>query len=241
MPTRPYCIDAEWNGRADCTHCGVRHLMLFANLPESAFEHLLYPIDNLKYPKGSTLCEAGRNNGAVYSIRRGLVKLIHIAPDGVQRIVRLLGKGSVIGLELLDGTTGYQHSSVAITDLDVCRVPVETLTQLEKEFSDICLQIRLRLQDNLDQADKWITELNTGPAIHRVAYLLLMLHEFSNHKNGDIEILERNDMAAIIGTSTETVCRIIADLKRRKIVNKIVKHRHQLDIPALKFITEESD
>lgn len=239
MTRRPNCIDAEWVGRADCIHCAVRRLMLFSELPENAFEHLLSPIDNYRHRKGSILCVEGSNDGAVFTIRSGLVKLLNDKPDGVQRIVRLLGRGSVLGLELLDGSTGYRHSAIAVTDIDICRIPVDTLVQLEKRYSDICHQIRLQLQDNLDHADQWIIALNTGPAKNRVAHLLLMLHEFSTHANGDIEILGRDDMAAIIGSTPETVSRIIADLKRRNIVSKIENNQHRLDTNALQAITGE--
>ena len=99
MSRRPNCINVEWVGRADCAHCGVRHLMLFSTLPESAFEDILYPIDNMKYSRGSTLYKESDNDDGVYSVRRGLIKLLHLAADGTQRIVRLLGPGSVIGLE----------------------------------------------------------------------------------------------------------------------------------------------
>jgi CRP-like cAMP-binding protein len=128
--------------------------MLFSELPESAFEHLLLPITNIKYPGGCALYEEGGNDEAVYSIRNGLVKLQHLAPDGLQRIVRLLGFGSALGLELLDGGEGYRHSAVTLGNTDVCRIPLATLRKLEKEFPNLCHQIRLRLQDDLDKADR---------------------------------------------------------------------------------------
>ncbi len=88
--------------------------MLFSRLPDSAFEQLLQPIDHFLYAPGATIYEAGSHKNFIYSIRRGMVKLVHVTKDGSYRIVRLLGQGSAIGLELLDGTDAYHHTAIAI-------------------------------------------------------------------------------------------------------------------------------
>lgn len=213
--------------------------MLFSDLPESAFEDLVFPIDNMLYSSGSVLYQEGDDDAVLYSMRSGLVKLLHLAADGSRRIVRLLGPGSTLGLELLDGDKGYRHTAVALSEVDVCRIPVATLSKLERAFPDLCRQVRNRLQDNLDRADQWIMTLNSGPASQRVAHLLLMLDTLSSHQNGDIELLGREDMAAIVGTSLETVCRIIADLRRKHIINRISHGLHHLDVAALRTLTHD--
>jgi CRP-like cAMP-binding protein len=237
---RAYCTNAEWVGRADCKNCHVRNLMLFSGLPDDAFNRMLQPIDHFVFPPESLLHEYGRRGEAIFSIRRGLVKLINTAPGGAQRIVRLLGPGSSVGLELLDGEQSYRHSVVAINEVDACRIPVATVKQLQVEYPDLHNQVRERLQEQLDRADTWIVSMGTGPAKERVANLLLMLGDISGDANGDIHMLHRDDMAAIVGTSTETVSRIIAEFKRRRLVYKVATHLHRLDTEALIAIVGQS-
>jgi CRP-like cAMP-binding protein len=214
--------------------------MLFSGLPDTAFEHMLQPVDHFIFSPGGLLHEAGRHGESIFSIRRGLVKLINVAPVGVQRIVRLLGPGSSVGLELLDGGEGYRHSVVAVNQVDACRIPVATVKQLQAEYPVLHNQVRERLQEQLDRADAWIVSMGTGPAKERVANLLLMLGEVSGDANGDIEMLGREDMAAIVGNSTETVSRIIAELKRRRLVYKVAAHLYRLDTEALRAIVGQS-
>lgn len=234
-----YCTDAEWVGRADCKRCKIRNMMLFSGLPDTAFGKTLSPIDNFSYAAGSILYEEGQGGEALFSIRRGLVKLLHLGADGSQRILRLLGSGSVVGLELLDSRKDYHHSAVAVNQLDVCRIPVSTVTALEKEFPELSRQARHRLQEHLDRADEWILTMGTGPARQRVAHLLLFLSRYSADTNGDIELLGGEDMAAIVGTSVETVSRIVADLKRRRLLNRVAAHLYRCDAVALEAITRE--
>ena len=230
------CTDVEWVGRAHCEKCHVRYMMFFSELPNTAFEHLLSPIDHMQYPAGSTIYEVDSHKKFTYSIRRGMVKLIYTDEDGEYRIVRLMGPGTVIGLELLDGAKGYHHTAVGITDVDLCRIPVATVEQLETEHPALCTRVADQLQEQLNLADQWIIALGSGSAKHRVARLVLMLNEFYADKDGIFILLSREDMAAMIGIATETVSRMIAEFKRLNILNKTSKKHYTCDATALNEI-----
>jgi CRP-like cAMP-binding protein len=239
-PHRNYCTDITWQGRADCEHCNIRHLMVFTGLPETAFEHMLSPIDNFCYPGATVLFEEGERDKGIFSIRSGIIKLLSLTMDGSRRIVRLLGRGGTIGLELLDADECYRHTAIALTSVDVCQIPLQTMQQLDASYPQLCQQVRSRLQEDLDRADQWIVELGSGPARKRIANLLLLMVEYSNDPHHAIELLGREDMAAIIGTSVETASRIIAEFKRRDILRKTGTHRHWCDVAALEALARES-
>ena len=113
-----------------------------------------------------------------------MVKLVHVTEDGANRIVRLLGAGASIGLELLEGADNYHHTAIAITQVDLCKIPVSTIRQIEAEHTTLYRHIGTQLQDQLDLADQWIVALGTGSAKQRVAQLLLVLNEFFSDENG---------------------------------------------------------
>ncbi|BAZ92963.1 Crp/Fnr family transcriptional regulator [Thiohalobacter sp. COW1] len=238
--TKPasYCTDRKWKGRADCSHCGIRRLMLFSELPEVSFAHLLKPIDNFVLVPGGILYEEGKGGEVVYSIRRGLVKLMHSKPSGEQRIVRLLGQGAVVGLELLDAGVPYQHTAMAVQPVDVCAIPVSTLRDLEAHHPELCDRIRQQLQYHVDRADHWIKTLNTGVARDRIAQLLLLLTELAPDRNGDIQLLPRDDMAAVVGMTPETASRIIADFRRRGLLAKIAPGTYRIEKQRLQRLCE---
>ncbi len=233
---RSNCTNAEWLGRVDCARCYIRKMMLFSNLPETAFDRVLQPIDRFVFPAGATLYEFGGNDKVIYSIRRGLVKLLHYTDDGTRRIVRMLGPGASVGLELLDGADGYRHTAVTVNGVDACRIPLATVKELESRHPELCDRVRQHLQDHLDRADEWIIALAAGPARERVAHLLLMLGQFSTDPSGDIALLGREDMAAIVGISVETVSRIIAEFKRGRVLYKVTEDLYRCDRQALQKI-----
>lgn len=214
------CTSVEWVGRAHCDKCHIRRMMFFSELPDSAFENLLQPVDQFIHAPGSTIFESGTRKKFIYSIRRGMVKLVNTAEDGTNRIVRLLGPGSAIGLELLDGAEGYNHSAVAINQVDLCRIPVPTVEQLESKHPRLYQHVVQQLQEQLELADQWIVALGAGTAKQRVAQLILVLDKFFADNNHAFMLLSREDMAAMIGIAVETVSRMIAEFKRQKILYK---------------------
>jgi CRP-like cAMP-binding protein len=211
--------------------------MLFSELPGSAFDHLLQPIDHYLYPPGSVLYEANSHKKFIFSIRRGMVKLVHVAEDGDSRIVRLLGPGSAIGLELLDGADGYHHTAIAVTQVDLCKIPVATTIQLTHEHPKLCAHVGQQLQDQLNLADQWIVALSTGSARQRVAQLVLILEKFFSDDDGAFILLSREDMAAMTGIAVETVSRMIAEFKRQKLLYRHRDNLYMCNVAALQQYT----
>lgn len=211
------CINAQWVGRAKCQVCEVRQLVLFSTLEPQKLDGVLYPIDNMRLAAGGVLYPRGAPGGHVFSLRSGFIKLVQELPNGSQRIVRLLKAGDVVGLEALLGDA-YHHSAIALRDIDFCRIPVEVVQQLDQIEPALHQQLFKRWQRSVDQADQIITEFSTGPAEARVARFLIHIAEQGGH---DAPILlSREDMGEVLGITTETASRVIADFKRRGLVQE---------------------
>ncbi|HEC16119.1 MAG TPA: Crp/Fnr family transcriptional regulator [Sedimenticola sp.] len=224
-----------WAGEADCQTCALRDTVLFAGLQEKDFECIHSPIDVFLLPAGSILYRAGDEGRYLYTIRRGLVKLVQYLPDGGQRIVRLLQGTDVAGLEALLGQ-GYQHDAVMLQTTEVCRLPVKVVRCMDKENPVLHRELMARWQRALSEADAWLTELSTGSARQRVARLLLRL---VRRQEGDqCELFHREDMGAMLGLTTETASRTIAEFKRRGLLAETAPNHYLCDIPNLELIAE---
>lgn len=212
---KPNCTNVQWQGRAKCEVCEVRNYVLFSGLSPHELDTILKPIDNLHVPQHAVLYEQMDTAPSVYTVRSGLIKLRVNLANGGQRIVRLLRPGDVAGLETLVGEH-YHHSAIALQDADVCRIPREVIMHLDRTNPAVHQALLQRWQKSVDQADHFITELSTGPAESRMARLLIMLGCTRKHPE---TLPGREDMGALLGITTETASRIMADFKRRGLVN----------------------
>ena len=228
---RSVCTDPEWLGRADCRHCGIRHMMLFSGLQGSDFDHILEPIDNMRYPERAHFYESGESGLYLFSIRRGFVKLTLGQPDGSVRIVRLLGPGAIFGLEALLGDP-YRHNAIALFEMDICRISVATLRHLESEKPWLGEKVMAHWENHLTVADRWISELSTGSVRTRTRRLLEYLSELDGEKCKTVRFFNYEDMAAMLGTTRESFTRTISDFKHEGLIRETdQRHVFSLDDP----------
>ncbi len=227
-------LKQAWQGVANCSQCAIRNSVLFAGLDEKDFEMLHKPIDQFELKAGSRIYGAGDKAEYMYTIRSGLVKLVQYLPDGTQRIVRLLRTSDVIGLEaVLDPV--YKHDAITLHTTEVCRYPSSAAQELSEANPELHKELMKRWQRALDEADAWVTELSTGPSKQRVSRLLLMLAK-GNPAN-TCTLFSREDMGAMLGITTETASRTIAEFKRQRLIVETAPNVFLIDAPRLEDIS----
>jgi len=219
-----------WDGHADCLHCTLRTSVLFAGLEEKDFERIHHPIDQFVLRPGSVLYRAGEAGHNMFTVRSGMLKLVQYLPDGGQRIVRLARSTDVVGLECLVKPK-YQHDAMVLQPTEVCRFPVDVVQQLSRENPALHLELMNRWERALEEADAWLTELSTGSARERVARLLLRLV-----RGADCSLFSREDMGAMLGITTETASRTIAEFKRKALITESAPNQFTLDVDGLRII-----
>jgi len=225
-----------WDGQADCRVCALRESVLFAGLKEGDFEHIHQPIDQYTLPVGAVLYRTGDTGQRMYTIRTGVLKLVQYLPDGSQRIVRLIRATDVTGLESLLNKP-YQHDAIVLQETEVCSLPIKVVDNLSQENPTLHRELLNRWQRALNEADAWLTELSTGSAKQRVARLLLRL--VRDMESSECELFAREDMGAMLGITTETTSRTIAEFKRRSLLVESRSNHFLLDVPNLQRIAED--
>jgi CRP/FNR family transcriptional regulator, anaerobic regulatory protein len=225
-----------WAGAANCLNCSLRTSVLFSGLEESDFERIHDPIDQYDLKPGTALYHGGDMGEHMFTVRSGTLKLVQFLPDGGQRIVRIARSTDVLGLEaLLDDR--YQHDAVALQPTEVCRFPARLVRRLGEESPKLHRELMARWQRALSEADAWLTELSTGSARQRVARLLLRL--VRDTASSECQLFSREDMGAMLGITTETTSRTIAEFKRQSLLVETSPNLFLLDIPNLRRIADE--
>ncbi|MET0048162.1 MAG: Crp/Fnr family transcriptional regulator [Sedimenticola sp.] len=225
-----------WEGEADCLSCTLRNSVLFAGLEEGDFDKIHQPIDLYNLPPGSILYRAGDHGDRMFTIRSGILKLVQYLPDGTQRIVRLVRSTDVTGLEaLLDQP--YQHDAVVLQTTEACSLPISVVKALSQTNPALHQELLSRWQRALTEADAWLTELSTGSAKQRVARLLLRL--VRDEEASECELFSREDMGAMLGITTETASRTIAEFKRQSLLVETRPNHFLLDIRNLERLAED--
>jgi CRP/FNR family transcriptional regulator len=211
----------SWHRVTDCRQCSARQQALFGALGEADLDQSRLGVTNAVLPPGTLHLPERQAADALYSVRRGLVKLLERSPAAPPaHIVRLLGRGAALGLEGLEEGV-YWHSAIALQETDLCRIPLEVVRRLQAGNPLLVDRLFRQWEAYLAFADRWITELSTGPVRSRVRCLLALLVEVSDRPAGQIELPFSDDLAAIPGASVESVSRTLAELKRGKVLVRV--------------------
>lgn len=209
------CLGDFWVGRVDCERCNAR--ALFGVLDKHRFARPLVQVENYRAPAGTPIYTAGDTAEAVFTLREGFVKLWLRADDGHCRILRLLRPGDVLGLEAL-GQPRYALSAAALSDVKLCRIPVDILGQLRRVASELHAELDRRWQAQQARTDELLMNVATGPSRERVIKLLRHLAELA--APGPCPRIRRLDMAAMLDISSETAARVVADLKKAGLLEE---------------------
>lgn len=223
----PIQIDSAWRGTSDCRSCGIRDMVLFADLNEQDFSEIHTPIDDMTYAPQAMLYSEGQDARGIFTLRQGMVKLVRSTADGRERIVRVLRPGDVCGIEAL-ATARYDTEAVALVETSVCRIPLSVLHHLSSHSPRLHLRLMQKWQQALRDADDWLAELNFGTARQRVSGLTLKMRDPDNPTL--TSYFARDDMGAMLDLKLETVSREISAMVREGLIKPLDKVGRRYEI-----------
>ncbi|WP_233432963.1 Crp/Fnr family transcriptional regulator [Thalassospira povalilytica] len=217
----------------------MRKFALFNNMTDEDFKLVHMPVEDVSLPRRGTLYNAGDMAQSIFTLRSGLIKLVHYLPDGGQRVVRLVRPGGTIGLEALVSEC-FTHHAEAIQDSQLCRIPIAVIEKLDRESPRLHKQVLNRWHQAVMDSDNWLTQMSTGTARERVARLCLFLND---PETGTCQLPGREDIGAMLGITTETASRIIADFRRADLLAFLSRNVFRLDLDGIREVAglDETD
>jgi CRP/FNR family cyclic AMP-dependent transcriptional regulator len=173
-----------------------------------------------------------------------LLKASIAAPAGGERILAILGPGSVVGeLSMIDG--GPRSASVtALRDSKLSFVGRSAFEAFGQSRPELYRHVATLLAQRLRDTDNALVATNFLSLKGRLARALLSLAEAFGQDIGQGRILIRqkvsqSDLAAMAGIARENVSRVLNDWTSRSLVRRLAGYYCLDDTAALQRETEE--
>jgi CRP/FNR family transcriptional regulator len=174
----------------------------------------LTSVRTLRFMPKDVIYHAGDPADKVYEVRSGLVKLVTYLASGKQRIIRLNGLHDWLGLSGFMQKS-HEHTAMAVTSVEVICIPVGDYPLREVGAIHHYDTLLETLLSQLRKADIWIERFATGCVRARVAHLVNYLSEVEYGEGSmKVRLLTCEEMAAILGSTTESVSTVLAEFKR---------------------------
>src|SRR5262245_29841912 len=214
---------------------------LLTALPTELSQSLFAKARPLSLKADQTLFMAGDEGDECYRVEEGLLKASIAAPAGGERILAILGPGSVVGE--LDG--GPRSASItALRDSKLSFVGRTAFEAFGQSRPDLYRHVATLLARRLRDTDDALVATNFLSVKGRVARSLLSLAEAFGHDVGQGRIVIRqkvsqSDLAAMAGIARENVSRVLNDWTSRSLVTRLAGYYCLANRSALQRETEE--
>jgi CRP/FNR family transcriptional regulator len=178
----------------------------------------------VEYPRGSNLFMEGDRPQQVFIVISGCVKLSVASPEGKTMIVRIARPGSVLGLSATLASAPYEVTAETIENSRVQAVPVrEFLRHLQSDPQAATAATRLMLKEYQAVFNDVRRLALPSTVAGRLASLLLeWLRDHVQSGRTErrfIVSLTQEEIAAMAGTSRETVSRVLQQFQRDKLIS----------------------
>ncbi|MCC6850632.1 MAG: Crp/Fnr family transcriptional regulator [Deltaproteobacteria bacterium] len=212
--------------RISCQQCTVRAHTYIADLPvEELGDFQTCTVTGLYKPRQVVFHE-GTPAGGLYVLCHGNVKLYQSDRFGREFILDIATPGTILGeLGLADEDT-YSASAEALTEAQLSFLPRERLVKFLERHPKTSMQLIATLSRALAATRRKAGELALKRADARLADLLLRLGDGAcddaDANDGAPRLIRltysRRELADMIGVSTETAIRLLAKLKRNRMI-----------------------
>jgi CRP/FNR family transcriptional regulator, cyclic AMP receptor protein len=218
MPT-PYNLDVH----DDCAQCTVRHDRMFCNLSPESLEVLGSIKFTGIYPKGSMLFVEGEYPRGVFFICSGRAKLTTSSSEGKTLIVKVAEVGEILGASATILGKPYEVSAETIEPSQINFMKRDDFLRFLQSDADVCMHTARQLSEKYQSAQRDLRSLGLSHTTSvKLARLLLDWADSRGEatpKGTRIALLLTHEEAGqMIGTTRETVTRLLSAFKRRGLI-----------------------
>lgn len=200
----------------------LKNIPLFASLKDDELEAINKLSLNKKCPKDTVILLENEEGDTLFIILKGKVKVTSFSESGKEIIFSILNEGDFFGdMSLFDGKP-RSATIISIEESELKLIRRNDFKKLIQNHPSIALKLLEELTLRLRKADERIESLALLDVTGRIAGILLQLGEESGQKiNKSIIIKSRpthQELANMVGTTRETVTRVLKQLENKKYI-----------------------
>ena len=172
-------------------------------------------VQKVSFQQGEVLFLQGQSSSSLYSLSDGMVKICSHTADGREQIVGLSTPGNLlVGLQSINDKR-YAYSGIAATAVRACKINHRALLDCVQHRGDVAIRLIAAVNAQLAHSRALMEVMGHKCAAAKIASFILLMTPKSEHGNCGFEMpFSRMEMASLLGLSEETVCRLMANMKR---------------------------
>ena len=190
------------------------------------------------YPAGAVLFVESQPSCGVFFLSRGRIKLSVCARDGKTLILRIVQPGEPLGVGAAVRGRTYETTAETLDPCEISFIRPSDLLRLMNQYNEFAMRMAEHLSQEYNSTCRELRSLVLSEsASERLARLLvgwLETNGNTKHRNQMKLTLTHEEIAQMIGTSRETVTRLLTDFRKKQFVQRhgstiVVRNRGALE------------
>ena len=193
----------------------LRKIPLFAQVGDEDLESIAAHLIPRRFPRNATVVEEGLPGDYMYVIQEGRVKVTKLSEDGREKILEMMGEGSFFGEMALLDQAPRSATVKTLTAAKLLALSRHDFLSLLRRSPDLSMTVIQELTRRLRDTDEQASSLSFLRVKDRTKGLLRRMAAESEEESARraTPTLTHQQIADMIGTSRETVTRVVKELK----------------------------
>lgn len=178
------------------------------------------------YKKKSIIFYEGDYPNSIYFINSGKVKTYKMNEDGKEFITGLFKKGDFLAYIPVLENSNHPDTGMVMEEAEIMVIPRNDFLELFNSNRDVANKFIKLLSSNIMEKEEQLLNLAYDTVRKRVATALVSLYNTYRDENKDefSMPISRDDLASMVGTTTESVIRTLSEFKDEELIS--IQGRH---------------
>ncbi|WP_205481324.1 helix-turn-helix domain-containing protein [Sphingomonas arenae] len=213
-----------------CHGCAARELALCGVLQEGELATFKSLGGHQQMSPGQPLFHEGDPTTQVFNITRGSLKIYKLLPDGRRQVMGFMFPGDFLGISISDE---HAFTAEALEPTHMCRFARNRFDDFVEERPDMERRLYSLAAHELAAAQAQMVLLGRKSAAERLASFFLDLAQRAERLGRApvtaIDLpMSRLDIADYLGLTKETVSRVLAQLKQKRLIRLVTLNRIEI-------------
>jgi CRP/FNR family transcriptional regulator, nitrogen oxide reductase regulator len=174
------------------------------------------------YQPGEVIYYSADHADRLYVVATGKVKLLRHTHTGKDVLLDMLKSGEFFGTLSTLGEESYAETAIALTSVCILSIGSAEFRHILERYPQVSVSILDTMSSRLLEAQDMVHQLSAHSVEQRIAFTLLKLADKLGERN-EVGLLiqmplSRDDLARMVGTTTETASRVMSQLQKDGLI-----------------------
>lgn len=247
MPRPKSPVKQEWVDPAVCSLEYrlkiIGRLPFFKHLPPEAISEINRLFEDRDFTAEQAIYFEGDPGEHLYLVAMGKVKLLKHTGLGREVLLDMLRGGEYFGNLAFSGRGSFSETAIAQTDCCILQISSANFERILNDHPDVAIKVLKAMGQRLDEFQETIKQLSVYSVERRIAATLVRLANKMGEQMQDGTLIQlplsRQDLAAMTGTTIETVSRVMSHFSEQGWISGGRKWVIVNDLKQLEKMSEE--